>query len=152
MLYKIYFKTSHSFYRHWLGSLLSSRVGDTHKKFCLGTYLVVQWLIIHLPIQGSIPGLGTKIPYAAKQLSPRPQLDRLRLCASNPGGTGSITGWGTKTPKPHTARKKKKGGGHGGILVEQWTCTKLPAAEAKWWMGLEAMGEDQRHHWKPGSA
>lgn len=53
MVYKIYFKTSHSFYRHWLGSLLNSRVGDIHKKFCLGTSPVAQWLRIHLPIQGT---------------------------------------------------------------------------------------------------
>ena len=60
---------------------------------------------------GSIPGLGTKIPYAAKQLSPCLQLDRLRLCASNPGGTGSRPGWGTKCP--HSTAKKRGGGGGG---------------------------------------
>lgn len=54
----------------------------------------------------------------------------------------------------HIARQKKGGGWwwHGGILVEQWTYPKSPAADAKWWMGLEGMGEGQRYHWKPGSA
>ena len=39
-----------------------------------GTSLVVQWLGIHLAMQrtdmGSIPGQGTKIPYALEQLNP----------------------------------------------------------------------------------
>ena len=34
------------------------------------TSLVVHWLRIHLPVQGLIPGPGTKIPHTMEQLSP----------------------------------------------------------------------------------
>ena len=42
-------------------------------KEIIGTSLVVQWLRIHLPMQGAwglIPGWGTKIPHAARPLNP----------------------------------------------------------------------------------
>ena len=35
-----------------------------------GTSLEVQWLRMHLPTQGLIPGWGAKIPHAAGQRSP----------------------------------------------------------------------------------
>ena len=52
-----------------------------HKRICdplvriwmMGTFPVVQWLRIRLPIQGNMgssPGQGTKIPHAAGQLRP----------------------------------------------------------------------------------
>lgn len=99
---------------------------------------------------GSIPGLGTKIPYAAKQLSPRPQLDRLRLCASNPGGTGSIPGWGTKIPNAHKAQQKK--GGAWGHIGRTMNMFKVACSRSQVVDGAGRNGEGQRYQWKPGSA
>ena len=47
----------------------------TNKNQCLGTSLVVQWLRIHLPIQGthSVPGWGTEILITSGQLSQCPE-------------------------------------------------------------------------------
>ena len=47
----------------------------TNKNQCLGTSLVVQWLRIHLPIQGthSVPGWGTEILITSGQLSQHPE-------------------------------------------------------------------------------
>ena len=48
------------------------RLSLVTKRGSWGTFLVVQWLRICLPVQGdvgSIPGRGTKIPHVAGQLS-----------------------------------------------------------------------------------
>ena len=39
-------------------------------------------------------------------------VQRLRLCASNAGGAGSISGWGTKIPHAHGDKK-----GDGGVII-----------------------------------
>ena len=41
------------------------RVWSMYRKVCPRTCPVVQWLRLHLPIQGSIPGQGAKIPHAS---------------------------------------------------------------------------------------
>ena len=66
-----------------------------------GTSLVVQWLRICLPMQigiGSIPGHETKIPRAAKQLSPCTTSTEARVLWSPGFATGENSGMGSRAP------------------------------------------------------
>ena len=103
----------------------------TVKMFKKGTSLIVQWLRIHLPVQGmwvwSLPGWGTKIPHAVGQLSPHttttelacsragaPQLESLYASTTEPTRSGA------RTPQWKTPCAATKISCARASLVAQW--------------------------------
>ena len=69
-----YIKTSNIHFKHVQFLYVNYTSKKLFLKVCHGTSLVVQWLRLHLPVQGvwvQSPGQGAKIPHASRPKKPK---------------------------------------------------------------------------------